>query len=687
MMTSPVFIAGLTLRLLLIVAVLPWTHETWFLPFLRHVPQTQTLDVWADFLASGGNVDAFPYGLLYIVVFVPGVALGSTLGGAAGAAIGLGLTVLTLDLVMLFAVLALGPKRLRARLTMFYWLSPLVLYIGYWHGQLDLLPTLVLTLGLIALKRNHLTLSAALAGIAISAKFSMVVALPFVVVYLVASPRYAQSALRYLVISLVTAALLLGPLAFFDGFRDMVLGTPELGKSIALFIPYGDGLNLYVLPMAYAGLLLLAWRIRRTSFDELICMIGLVFLALYMLTPASPGWAMWFGALLALHAARSGPRAGILYLALNMLFVGLHLLLSAGASSLIGSSWSLASQPASVVGVPTETLVGWVFSMFAVAAGALALQMLRERIFENNFHLVTRRPLMIGIAGDSGAGKDTLCELVTVIFGERSVCNLSGDDYHTWDRHKPMWRALTHLHPKANDLDRFAGDAHKLGRRRNVVSPHYDHHVGRMTKPRKVAAREIVLVSGLHALYPASLDQRYHLKVFLDMHEGLRRYLKVRRDVSVRGHPLQKVLRSIESRYSDSRLYIQPQKDKADFVISLEPVRASLVEDFTRPPDEIQLRLRVSSKHGDDMARLESLLVAVCGLHVYHDIHRDGRVEIVIEGKPSREEVAIVARRLAPEMDEFLALRPAWQAGQSGLLQLLMLDQINRVRASAGGTT
>ena len=32
-----------------------------------------------------------------------------------------------------------------------------------------------------------------------------------------------------------------------------------------------------------------------------------------------------------------------------------------------------------------------------------------------------------------------------------------GDDYHLWDRGRPVWQALTHLNPMANDIDALSG--------------------------------------------------------------------------------------------------------------------------------------------------------------------------------------------------------------------------------------
>lgn len=682
---SPLFLLGLLIRLVLVVAVLPWTQEHWFLPFLTHTPASNSLDLWSDFVASGGASNAFPYGFIYVIAYAPLTVLGNVIAGAAGAKLGLGLTIIALDYAMLRTLQAFGSRALSGKLLLLYWLSPITIYIGYWHGHLDILPTLLLSVSLLLLKQNRLPFSAVFLALAIAAKISMVIAAPLVFAYLWGSPRHHKDTIAYIAQTVLVFLLAFGPSALLPGFQSMALGTPELQKSIALAINYGGGLTLYLLPMVYAGLLLTIWRIRRLSVNGLLCLVGLVFLALYILTPAAPGWALWFTVFLALHTAKSGLRAGMLYLALNISFVALHLLVSTGSRLLIPPYWNLdeLSLPAGLVPIGEPT--GWIFSLLAVTAVAIAIQMFREQILQENYHLWTRRPFVVGIAGDSGAGKDTLSDLIRDMFGRNASSAISGDDYHSWDRHKPMWRALTHLHPNANDLVRFESDVLALSERQTVRAPHYDHSVGRMTKPHRIEPREFVIVSGLHALYPHTLAQRFDLKIFLDMHEGLRRYFKIRRDVKVRGHAPEKVLRSIEDRYPDSRAYIQPQKQLADIVISLEPVREQDVLDFDLPPEDIALRIRISGRHFDSMRSLARLLISACGLNVIDLVHDDGSFELLIEGTATKGQIGSVVPELTPGMAEHLALNPNWHADQAGLLQLVILSQIDRVRAAAGG--
>ena len=82
-----------------------------------------------------------------------------------------------------------------------------------------------------------------------------------------------------------------------------------------------------------------------------------------------------------------------------------------------------------------------------VATGIiLAMRILRETVSRNDYFRLSRKPFAIGISGDSGSGKDILSEAIQGLFGKHSVTTLSGDDYHLWDRQKPIWQVNTQKH-------------------------------------------------------------------------------------------------------------------------------------------------------------------------------------------------------------------------------------------------
>src|SRR3954468_22289495 len=60
------------------------------------------------------------------------------------------------------------------------------------------------------------------------------------------------------------------------------------------------------------------------------------------------------------------------------------------------------------------------------------------------------RPIVLGVVGDSGAGKTTLTRGLVRVLGDDDVAHLSADDYHRYDRHERRSLGITPLHPDAN---------------------------------------------------------------------------------------------------------------------------------------------------------------------------------------------------------------------------------------------
>ena len=665
---------GSALRLALIALAIPWTFTHWFTPFLAHSWTAGGLDPWTSFLAHGGPPEAFPYGPLYLLVFGPLTVAGSAVAGARGAAVGLGLTVLLLDIALLATLRELAGRSRRALATFAYWLSPVVLYVGYWHGQLDVFPVLILTTSLLLLSRQRFASAGLALGAAVAAKLSMAVGAPFMWIYVTTARRLRPMAGRLIGASLAGMATL-APFALSPGFRRMVLETPERNKAFAVAVPYGDDLRLYVLPLVFVGLIFAVWRIRRFNFDVLFNLTGVAFFVLFLLTPASPGWALWLMPFLVIHLTRSSSGIWVLAAGFSALFVLFNLTASTGP--LIGGAD--LTQPIDLgllLGEPR--LRNMLLTVYVAAGGTIAFQMLREGVLRHPFYAASRAPLLLGLAGDSGAGKDTLAHALADLFGAASTAIVSGDDYHIWDRHKPMWRALTHLNPKANNLRRFNEDALSLGKGRPIRAPHYDHNVGRMTKPRIMPPTDVVIAAGLHALHTPALNAAHDLKVFLAMDDALRRFFKIRRDVHQRGHSLEAVAASMAAREADSDRYIRPQIDVADLVLSLHCLDPRLLAAPASFAGEPPLGLSIEVSVAQDLSNLARALTGIGGLGVVQANSRPGWQRLIVEGDPTADDIAAVAKALVPDMLDFLSLTPRWASGLTGVMQLVILDQIDQ---------
>ena len=59
------------------------------------------------------------------------------------------------------------------------------------------------------------------------------------------------------------------------------------------------------------------------------------------------------------------------------------------------------------------------------------------------------RPIILGVVGDSAAGKTTITRGLVRILGEDQVTHVGPDDYHRYDRKQRAERGITPLHPDA----------------------------------------------------------------------------------------------------------------------------------------------------------------------------------------------------------------------------------------------
>lgn len=671
LLLHPLFLLGLVLRIALILAVEPRPVSSWFVPFLDASTAVLTLDPWTHWTAIGGDLAAFPYGYAMWFAMLPLTVLCKLVG--LPLRFGYATTLLAADFCVLLALLQLQPKRQRL-LLIAYWLSPIVILSSYGLGFNDLMPAVFFVLALLCIRQVELGWAGALVATAVSAKLSMVLAVPFFVIY-VHHNRALRPQLPKLVLGFALGALLLGaPFVASKAALGMLLGNPEMGKIYRLALGLGGSVVVYVVPLIYTVMLYLAWRVRRLNFDLFLATLGLDFLVIVLLTPASPGWFIWSLPFLAVYQALRGRVVVLLIGAFSVLYV-LSVLCVSPIHWAHGSDFHLLS----ALHIPgrSQPDTASILHTAMVAVGIiLAGRIWREAIIHNDYFRLSRRPFVIGVAGDSGAGKDTFADSIIGLFGHHSVVKLSGDDYHLWDRQKPMWQVLTHLNPRANDLESFSRDLVALTDGKSIESRHYDHATGKMSKRFLLKSNDFIVACGLHALYLPLLRDCYHLKIYLDIDEDLRRFFKIRRDVTQRGHSVDRALQALEKREPDSQKYIRPQAAFADLTFSLQPIHAGMLE---RVSDKTPLRLKLvaRTKNGLNELSLNRVLVGVCGLHVEMKLDENGS-ELQLEGETSAEDVALAAELLCPRVLEFLDTRPEWQDGVGGLMQLITLSHINQ---------
>lgn len=180
-------------------------------------------------------------------------------------------------------------------------------------------------------------------------------------------------------------------------------------------------------------------------------------------------------------------------------------------------------------------------------------------------------PLIIGIAGGSGSGKSTVAQRIAESLDGAQVAFIEMDAYY---RDHPeltleQRRALNYDHPDAFDLDLLADHLERLGRGETVEMPRYDFvSHARSGDTERVAAADVIVIDGILLLVDERVRDLCDVKVFVDADADTRLIRRIRRDIAVRGRPLEEILAQYLNTVQPMHLqFVEPSKRYADLII------------------------------------------------------------------------------------------------------------------------
>jgi phosphoribulokinase len=204
------------------------------------------------------------------------------------------------------------------------------------------------------------------------------------------------------------------------------------------------------------------------------------------------------------------------------------------------------------------------------------------------------RTIILGVVGDSAAGKTTLTRGLVRVLGEDRVTHVCVDDYHRYDRRQRADRGITPLHPDCNYVDMMAQHLEHLRAGDSFLKPVYRHEDGTFGPLVRIDPKQFAVVDGLLGYYTDDLRRVYDVRLFLAPPEELRRLWKVQRDCSRRGYTTDQVLAELDRREPDSEAFIRPQHRYADIVVSFLPGSGTDPEHL-----DAELVLRPTLRHPD----------------------------------------------------------------------------------------
>lgn len=281
------------------------------------------------------------------------------------------------------------------------------------------------------------------------------------------------------------------------------------------------------------------------------------------------------------------------------------------------------------------------------------------------------RPVILGVVGDSAAGKTTLTAGIAAILGADRVACICSDDYHRYGRRERVARGVTALHPDCNHLDILEQHLELLRGNQPILKPVYDHRDGTLTAPEYVAPAPYVIVEGLLGFHTPRLRACHDVKVYLEPDEDLRVRWKIGRDTQKRGYSREQVLAQVAEREPDMQAFIRPQQAFADLVVAFRPPAGQVEE--TGAKLDVRHLLRPTLPHPD----LSPILGGSDGLRLDAGHDRGDRLEIAGSiATPVAERLQDLLWSLIPEAGHLRANVGTFETGRPEVSHPLALTQL-----------
>lgn len=656
---SCLLILGFLVRLLFVpLTTGPFMLE-YFIPFIDQSILHPFQNPW-----SLSEVKNFPYGLISFLIFYIPKSIGYLIFGSEA----LGGTVLSLFLMKLpllvfdfivFKILQKLFKHKELSVYLLYWLNPIVIYITFIYSHIDIISVAFFLASLYYMINQRPNWSAVAFGLAFASKFYVFAALPLLLVY-IWNTQYAREALKnitsYLVLTAIFLVIGFLPLIGVSQLSYATLSSPEAMRLFNLKVSLNESVYFYI---GVALVLLAVFRlIISTKITHHGLVLGSYFIFGILIFVSFPfmNWYLWVV-----------PGLVFFYLSYKSFHRYVFLLFIVGVlAQIVLFEFFKETFIQSLVLTVTQTI----FALILVSIWVVSLR--RELPLKRRM-----MPFLVGIAGDSGSGKNHTSESLSQLFGQKATQIVEGDNYHRWQRGDENWSSHTHLMPTANHLRQLLSHTQDLKFNKEIRSAHYDHDIGRFTLPQITQPEQLMIFQGLHTFYLNEMRKQLDLKIYLNPDENIRLYWKLTRDVNERKATVEKVVNTLQVREGDSKKYINPQAQFADWII--EPFsQVAYSKDMALKGEAPQVSFRHILNNDDyQLYAIAEILnkYQANSAKVLEDADDITKIAFEVYLAPTRTALDEILKFLDLPLRQITKTwrPPVWQAGFDGLNQILAL--------------
>ncbi len=637
---EPFFLIGLFLKISLVFYSFPLIHSDLFIPFISNSISNISLDPWNSFLLKGGNINSFPYGISMLISYWPlssfGLFLERIIDNYDFLVIGFKLSSLIFDYSVLI-LLSIITKHFSNRILLIsYWLSPIIIYTTYIHGQLDIVPVAFLLGCICMINWNRYRSASLFIVLAISSKMSMLIAFPFILIYLQKRKGFNKEFFNFIFSSLILGLFFFLPFLASEGFWTMVLKTREIERLYVTFIPFNN-LKLYVVPIIYILSLYLVWRLKRITQDLFLIATGLGFFSILIFVPAAPGWFIWILPFLTFYQVKSKKDFIFLGFLFNLFTVLNIYLNSKGAFINIPFFENIFYLGKNENFRLSNHFNNLVFSAQKSLSILFAIRMYFYGLRRNNFYGISSNPLLISIAGNEKIIINKFIKTLKKLFPEKDLNILIASDCLNTKQDNQSFSSIA--------LENNT----KENKNTKTYKPYYANQISEciqlLNKLIDNNKKDYILFVNDIGLTQEILFERIDISININASNDFERKF------------------SLSNNYSKNSILNFEFKDFHD------------VSNISHNISSLTTYFPIGFLH----AQIQRLSIAIASLNVDTEVSQDKEwIKMTIQGYPSSEDNSLIAQSIIPEIDDYSLKEESWSPGYFGIMQIILLATISK---------
>ncbi len=641
--TDNLFVIPLVIRIYLILFFTSDIQIHWFIPFIRNTISQFGNDPWSSFIQSGGSDLAFPYGIGMLGAFLPisfiGLCVDKLFSTNLFILIGFKLSLLVFDYSILLVLALITKKYSNLHLLLVYWCSPLIIYTTYIHGQLDIVPISLLFICLCMIQWKRFGFAGSLLAIAVSTKFSMLIALPLILIFIYKSEKFNANTFTFIKYLMILGAILNWPIVLSSGFVEMVVETKEISKLYTLYLSYGENLKVYIIPIIYTLCLYQVWRLKIVTKDLFIIATGISFFSLLIFIPPQPGWLLWVIPFLSFYQIQSKKDILVLGLLFNIIALFNNFSDLDFNNLLWNSTSNLYNNE-----IDISTTKNLIFTSQQGLAILLAIRMYLYGIQRNSFYKLSDKPYAIYFEGNDSS-RSVECAL--------SIEKLLGKDKIKYEKVSNFSYLINGPYLRYDD--------------ENTISQ-IDHQGNLLFIKEKVK----------YVLNPRTNI----FKIIRDLIgiEKKSRYIILFNDTKSKVLPfsLKKKINTTIVFSSDIKSLASKINNSYNSGINtlwayLEPININLKESNANYKQRFITILPMGFLH-DQLLRL---FISVSSIHIDTEILPGNQfLKMTFEGYSTKEDISEIANVLIPQIEDLSIDKAMWSSGYLGIIQIILLSYI-----------